>query len=71
MEGFSFVIPVTGLNSPNIGKEDDDEEIKSRLNSGYSCCNHAVWYVLSSHLQYKNIRIKIYRTIILPYLMKV
>jgi hypothetical protein len=25
MEGFSFVIPVTGLNRPNTGKEDDDE----------------------------------------------
>jgi hypothetical protein len=25
MEGFSFVTPVTGLNRPNTGKEDDDE----------------------------------------------
>jgi hypothetical protein len=25
MEGFSFVKPVTGLNRPNTGKEDDDE----------------------------------------------
>jgi hypothetical protein len=24
MEGFSFVMPVTGLNRPNTGKEDDD-----------------------------------------------
>jgi hypothetical protein len=24
MEGFSFVTPVTGLNEPNTGKEDDD-----------------------------------------------
>jgi hypothetical protein len=24
MEGFSFVTPVTGLNKPNTGKEDDD-----------------------------------------------
>jgi hypothetical protein len=24
MEGFSFVTPVTGLNRPNTGKEDDD-----------------------------------------------
>jgi hypothetical protein len=30
MEGFSFVTPITGLNRPNIGKEDDDnrQEIK-------------------------------------------
>jgi hypothetical protein len=25
MEGFSFVTPVTGLNRPNTGKDDDDE----------------------------------------------
>jgi hypothetical protein len=24
MEGFSFLTPVTGLNRPNTGKEDDD-----------------------------------------------
>jgi hypothetical protein len=28
MEGFSFVTPVTGLNRPNTGKEDDDDENK-------------------------------------------
>jgi hypothetical protein len=26
MEGFSFVTPVTGLNRPDTGKEDDDDE---------------------------------------------
>jgi hypothetical protein len=26
MEGFSFVTPVTVLNRPNTGKEDDDEK---------------------------------------------
>jgi hypothetical protein len=25
MEGFSLVTPVTGLNRPNAGKEDDDD----------------------------------------------
>jgi hypothetical protein len=25
MEGFTFVTPVTGLNRPNTGKEDDDD----------------------------------------------
>jgi hypothetical protein len=25
MEGFSFVTPVTGVNRPNTGKEDDDD----------------------------------------------
>jgi hypothetical protein len=27
MEGFSFVTPVTGLNRPNTGKEEDDDDI--------------------------------------------
>jgi hypothetical protein len=26
MKGFSFVTPVTGLNRPNTGKEDDDDD---------------------------------------------
>jgi hypothetical protein len=26
MEGFSFVTPVTGLNRPITGKEDDDDK---------------------------------------------
>jgi hypothetical protein len=26
MEGFSFVTPVTGLNGPYTGKEDDDDD---------------------------------------------
>jgi hypothetical protein len=28
MEGISFVTPVTGLNRPNTGKEDDDDDMK-------------------------------------------
>jgi hypothetical protein len=31
MEGFSFVKPVTGLNRPNTGKEDDDDPLKPKL----------------------------------------
>jgi hypothetical protein len=27
MEGFSFITPITGLNRPNTGKEDDDDDI--------------------------------------------
>ena len=41
------------------------EEIKSRLKSG-NACYHSVQNVLSSSLLSKNIKIKIYRTIILP-----
>ena len=41
------------------------EEIKSRFKSGNACC-HSVQYLLYSSLLYKNLKIKIYRNIILP-----
>ena len=41
------------------------EEIKSRLKSGNICC-HSVQNLLSFSLLSKNLKIKIYRTIILP-----
>ena len=41
------------------------EEIKSRLNSG-NACYHSVQNLLSSSLLSKNLKIKIYRNIILP-----
>ena len=41
------------------------EEIKSRLKSG-NACYHSVQNLLSSSLLYKNLKIKIYRIIILP-----
>ena len=41
------------------------EEIKSRLRSGNSCY-HSVQNLLSSRFLSKNLKIKIYRTIILP-----
>jgi hypothetical protein len=41
------------------------EEIKSRLNSG-NACYHSVQSLLSSRLLSRNIKVKIYKTIILP-----
>jgi hypothetical protein len=41
------------------------EEIKSRLKSG-NACYHSVQNLLSSSLLSRNVKIKIYRTIILP-----
>jgi hypothetical protein len=41
------------------------EEIKSRLNSG-NACYHLVQSILSSHLLSRNVKVKIYKTIILP-----
>jgi len=44
------------------------EEIKSRLKSG-NTCYHSVHNLLSSRLLSKNLKIKIYRTIILPVIL--
>jgi hypothetical protein len=41
------------------------EEIKSRLNSG-NACYHSVQSILSSCLLSRNVKVKIYKTIILP-----
>jgi hypothetical protein len=41
------------------------EEIKSRINSG-NACYHSLQSPLSSRLLYRNVKVKIYRTIILP-----
>jgi hypothetical protein len=37
MEGFSFVTPVTGLNRPNTGKEDDYDEFMQITDTIYVC----------------------------------
>jgi len=44
------------------------EEIKSRLKSG-DACFHSVQNLLSSSLLSKNLKIKIYRNIILPFVL--
>ena len=44
------------------------EENKSRLKSG-NACYHSVQNLLSSNFMSKNLKIKIYRTIILPFLL--
>ena len=59
MEQFTYL--GTTLKNQNSIQED----IKSRLKSG-NACYHSVQNVLSSSLLSKNIKIKIYKTIILP-----
>ena len=59
MEEFKY-LGTTLTNQNSIQKE-----IKSRLKSG-NACFHSVQNLLSSSLLSKNIKIKIYRTIILP-----
>jgi len=44
------------------------EEIKSRLRQR-NVCHHSVQNLLSSSLRSKNLNIKIYRTIILPFVV--
>jgi hypothetical protein len=59
MEQFIYLgTTVTNRNSIH-------EEIKSRMKSG-NACYHSVHNVLSSSLLSKNIKIRVYRTIILP-----
>jgi hypothetical protein len=41
------------------------EEVKSRLNSGNTCC-HSVQCLLSSCLLSRNVKVKMYKTIIMP-----
>jgi hypothetical protein len=46
-------------------KNDIHDEINSRLNSG-NACYYPVQNLLSSHFVSKNLKIKIYKTVILP-----
>ena len=59
VEGFKY-LGTTLTNQNSI-----QEEIKSRLKSG-NACYHSVQNLLSSRLLFKNMKIKMYRTIILP-----
>jgi hypothetical protein len=61
LEAFSLCVALPVTNQNFI-----QEEIKSRLNSG-NPCYHAVQNILYSCLQTKNVNIKIYKTIILPF----
>jgi hypothetical protein len=53
------------VGTTQTNQNDIHDEIKSRLNSG-NACYHSVQNILSSHLISKNLKIKIYRTVILP-----
>jgi len=67
MENSSFarVEEFTYLGTTLINQNSIQEEIKSRLKSG-NACYHSVQNILSYSLVSKNLKIKIYRTIILP-----
>ena len=54
-----------GLGTTLTNQNSIQEEIKSRLKLG-NACYHSVQNLLSSSLLSKNVKIKIYRTVILP-----
>ena len=53
------------LGTTLTNKNSIQEEIKSRLKGGNACC-YSVQNILSSSLLSKKLKIKLYRTIILP-----
>jgi hypothetical protein len=53
------------LGTTLTNQNDIHDEIKNRLNMG-NACYHSVQNLLSSHLISKNLKIKIYKTVILP-----
>jgi hypothetical protein len=65
---FEMVEQFKYLETTLTNQNSIQEEIKSRLNSG-NAYHHSVQDLLSSSLLSKNMKIKIYRTIILPVLL--
>jgi len=62
---FEKLVHLVDLGTTLTNKNSIAEEIKSRLSSG-NACYHSVQNLLYSRLLSINLRIKIYRTIILP-----
>jgi hypothetical protein len=61
----SYFLFILYLGTDITNQNSNHEENKSRLKSGNPCC-YSVQDLLSSSLLHKNVKIKTYRTIILP-----
>jgi hypothetical protein len=65
---FKEVVKFKYLGTPLMYQTCMHKEIKSRLNLG-SACHHLVQMLFPSHRMYRNIKDKIFKTIILPVLL--